>query len=448
MFFQEYLPTDQMRLTYYRQEVKIHETLICNEKNFINLTARNQYQGMLLFFSILGLFLSALLLSFNSRKSTSTKYLGGFFFLLSLYMLAQWGLLYSKSVLVVAVLLDTFSLVFPPLYLTGPLLFWYVRSVLNDQPGLGKRDLWHLLPMLIFFTAGLPFTFTVSLSEKAAIAREVVDNVGIIQTYTTTFLSRFFGVADIYLSRPLLVLGYTLWSMGLIARYYLQNKLKGVFQSQYFMLKWLMLLTGFTFLLSVTHIILIIDTFKLDFSEIAFGVNVVRVISILGLTGLLISPFLFPEILYGLPRMPVSRNRASKEPVEIQEEELKKSSFHLENQYLESIEQRMEAFMETDQPYLSPDFNLNQLAIQLEVPFHHLSYYFREIRKQTFSDYRNKWRVDHAKKLIEEGKTNQLTLEAIATLSGFSNRNAFRSVFQKTEGVCPSTFALQYKEAE
>ncbi|MEE4177105.1 MAG: helix-turn-helix domain-containing protein [Bacteroides sp.] len=403
---------------------------------------------MLLFFSILGIFLSVLLLSFNARRNTTTHYLGSFFFLLSLYMLAQWGLLYSKSVPVVTGLLASFSLVFPPLYLTGPMLFWYVRSVLNDQNKLSKRDLWHLLPMLIYFLAGLPFTFTVPLSEKAAIAREVVSNVGVMQAYALTFLSRFFGVADIYLSRPLLVLGYTLWSMGLIARYYSQNKLKGVFKSQYFMLKFLVLLTGLVFLMSTTHIILIIDTFKLDFSEISFGVNLVRIISILGLTGLLISPFLFPEILYGLPRMPVSRNKDLKETDNIQDEETKKSPVHFEKQYLELIERRMDELMENDQPYLSTDFNINQLAVQIGVPVHHLAYYFREVRKETFSDYRNKWRVKHAKKLIEEGKTSQLTLEAIATLAGFSNRNSFRSVFQKIEGICPSTFALQFKEAE
>ena len=102
--------------------------------------------------------------------------------------------------------------------------------------------------------------------------------------------------------------------------------------------------------------------------------------------------------------------------------------------------------MEKDQSYLQPHFSINQLAVQVEVPVHHLSWFFREIKKQTFSDYRNKWRVEHAKKLIKEGKSNELTLEAIAVLSGFSNRNSFRSTFQKTEGISPSTFAGRHKE--
>ncbi len=403
---------------------------------------------MLLFFSILGIFLSVLFVSFNARKNATSLFLGGFFFLLSLYTFSQFVLLYSKSVSLLTLLLASFSFVFPPLYLIGPMLYWYVRGVLSDQNRLKKRDFFHFLPMLIYFVASLPFAFTVPLSEKAAIAREVASNVGFMQNYASTFLSRFFGVMDIYLSRPVLMLAYTLGSMILIARYSFQKKLKGVFKSQYFMLKWLIILTGLAFLLSITHIILIIHTFKMNFSEIAFGVNLVRISSILGLTGLLISPFFFPEILYGLPRLPLNKNLKDKEPENLNAEETKKSSFHLENQYLASIEQRMDHYLETQQPFLSSDFNINQLAAQIEVPVHHLAYYFREFRKQTFSDYRNKWRVEYAKKLIEEGKTNQLTLEAIATLAGFSNRNSFSSFFQKVEGVCPSTFALLQKESK
>jgi YesN/AraC family two-component response regulator len=108
----------------------------------------------------------------------------------------------------------------------------------------------------------------------------------------------------------------------------------------------------------------------------------------------------------------------------------------------------MDTFMQEKQPYLLSQFNINQLAVQLEVPVHHMAYFLREVKKQTFSEYRNIWRIEHAKKLIKEGKSNELTLEAIAGLSGFSNRNSFRSIFQKTEGICPSTFAGQNKKTD
>lgn len=403
---------------------------------------------MLLFFPILGVFLSVIFLYFNARKNTSALYLGSFFFLVSLYVLSQYGLLYSKSVFLVNALLSLFAFVFSPLYLIGPMLFWYIRSVLSDNHRLRRSDIFHFLPMLIYFVAALPYTFMVPLSEKAETAMQVVNDVGIMQTYTATFLSEIFPVSAIYLSRPLLVLAYTICSVTLIAKYFFQNKLKRVFQRQNFMLKWIILLLVFVLLLTTSHIFLIIHTFKMHFSDLAFGLNLVRVLSLLGLIGLLISPFFFPAILYGLPRFPDAVNHKEKYTEKMNSAESKKSQNHFENAYLHNIGQQIDTFMQEHQPYLQSQFNINQLAVQMEVPVHHLSYFFREVKKQTFSEYRNIWRIEHAKKLIKEGKSNELTLEAIAGLSGFSNRNSFRSTFQKTEGICPSTFAGQNKKTD
>jgi AraC-like DNA-binding protein len=41
---------------------------------------------------------------------------------------------------------------------------------------------------------------------------------------------------------------------------------------------------------------------------------------------------------------------------------------------------------------------------------------------------------------MREGKTKELTLEAIGLLSGFSTRNTFYKAFLKSEGSPPGTF--------
>ena len=67
---------------------------------------------MLLFLSILGILLSVILLIYNARKNGSTIYRGFFFLLISLYGFYQYVLLYSKSVLLVEILLAGFAIVF------------------------------------------------------------------------------------------------------------------------------------------------------------------------------------------------------------------------------------------------------------------------------------------------------------------------------------------------
>lgn len=401
---------------------------------------------MLLFLSILGILLSVILLVFNAQKNGSTIYLGLLFLLISLYGFYQYVLLYSKSVLLVEILLVGFAIVFPVLYLIGPMLYWYIRSVLTDNSRLSRRDIWHLLPTIIYFLAALPYTF-IPFSDKMEAATAVVKDVSYMQTYHATILDQLFPVSSIYLSRPILVLVYTLWSAGLFINYLVKKKSTEVFTKQRFMKKWLCFLLGFLLVLEVTQIFLIIRAFEMHFSEFYFTLNILRILSALGLIGLIISPFFFPKILYGLPRMPESvmdeTKENMKEPFVSSGESRNHNPF--EYTYIHSIGQKADACMKEQKPFLQPDFNLAHLSVHTQIPVHHLSYYFREEKKQHFNDYRNQWRIDHAKKLIKEGKANEITLEAVGLMCGFSSRNTFLTSFKKVEGITPSTFAAQSK---
>jgi len=296
--------------------------------------------------------------------------------------------------------------------------------------------------MIIYFLFALPYTF-VPIADKIQAANEVVKDVSYMQTYKATMLENLFPVSALYLSRPILVLLYTLWSIGLFINYLIKKKESVVLSKQHFMKKWLCLLLGLLLVLEVTQIILIIKGFKMHFSDLYFTLNIIRVLSALGLIGLIVSPFFFPNILYGLPRMPDSLNERNTEKRLTHLRQLKKipNNNHFEDSYLHLIGKKADACMKEHKPYLQPDCNLTHLAKHVNLPAHHLAYYFREVKKQTFNDYRNEWRINHAKKLIEEGKASEMTLEAIGMLSGFSSRNAFITDFKKVEGISPGVYA-------
>jgi AraC-like DNA-binding protein len=402
---------------------------------------------MLLFLSILGIFLSIILVAFNARKNASTIYLGVFFFLLSLYIFYQYVLLYSKSVFLISMVIANISISTSPLFLIGPMLYWYTRSVLTDNAKLTKKDMWHCLPMIIFFIAALPHAF-IPWQEKVEAARAVVADAGFMGVYRATLLAKIFTPTLEYLTRPILVLGYTLWSAGLFINYLIKKRSSVVLSKQQFMKKWLFLLLGFLLVLELTQILLIIRAFEMHFSDMFFALNVIRILSGAGLIGLLISPFFFPTILYGLPRMPEPIIPPEPEEVKtvLSPEEEGNYYSRFESDYLHSIGWKTDSYMKEFQPYLQPDFNLAQLSVNTQIPVHHIGYYFREVKKQHFIEYRNKWRINHAKSLIKEGKAKELTLEAIGKMSGFSSRNTFRTTFEKIEGIPPSTFASQIKE--
>jgi AraC-like DNA-binding protein len=92
------------------------------------------------------------------------------------------------------------------------------------------------------------------------------------------------------------------------------------------------------------------------------------------------------------------------------------------------------------QPYLQPELNLNRFADILQLPAHHLAYYFREVKKQSFNDYTNECRIEFAISMLRQGKTSDLTLEAVGVMSGFTNRSTFFRAFKKIEGISPGSF--------
>jgi AraC-like DNA-binding protein len=396
---------------------------------------------MLIFLSLTGIFLSALLIYFNARKTPSVIYLGLFFFLISLYSFIQYVVLYSKSPVLVSIFFLNIGFV---TYMIGPMLYLYLRSVLIDNPRLRKSDWLHFIPAVLFFVAALPHLFT-PWSEKMELAIKIVDNANYVWIFNRDFFQELLPAYIVFLSRPVLVLAYSIVSLTLYIRYLNRPDKSRTLSQQAFMTKWLAVLFAFLFILIFSHIALIVEVKKEENMLVFYTLNLLQELSGIGLVGLLISPFFFPGVLYGMPRVP---EQAFSDASKLQEAtsplaRSKKQPSDYEQGYMLMIQQKAENYMKEFQPYLQPDLNLASFSKLNKIPAHHLAYYFREEKKQSFTNYRNAWRIKHAKKLIEEGKTTNLTLEAIGLLSGFSSRNTFFNAFKKVEGMSPGFFTSQ-----
>ena len=397
---------------------------------------------MLLFLSVTGIVLSIILLYFNYRKFNSSIYLGSFFFLISIYGFIAYSLIYSKSIILAGVFYVNFTFL---TYLIGPMLFWYIRSVLKDDSKLNMRDLWHLVPPVVFLITSIPYSFT-SWPEKMKIAGEIVNQVGFLAMYKPTILYHFLPNVLIHLSRPLLVLIYVSWSALIFIKYLADNKERDVFINQRYMVKWLVMFLGSAFVLSISQILMLAEAYTEQDSKLFFTVNLLQVISVGGLAGLLITPFFFPQVLYGLPRFPgiILQEKTLASGVYLSHETEKKRLPVLESNYIELISNKLDQCMASHQLYLRVDCNMVNTSNLLGFPVHHMAYYFRGVKKQSFNDYRNELRVKHAKQLIREGKARELSLEGIALQSGFSTRNTFFTAFKKIEGETPSAFSAKF----
>ena len=91
-------------------------------------------------------------------------------------------------------------------------------------------------------------------------------------------------------------------------------------------------------------------------------------------------------------------------------------------------------------PYIQKEFSLSQMSFDLKIPERFLSNYFNKELEVTFSEWRKNLRIDYVCKLLQEGESKNLTIEAISANAGFASRSKFIDAFKERKGVTPSAF--------
>ncbi len=400
---------------------------------------------MLLFFSISGFLLSFLIIYFNARKFRSSIYLALFFLLESLYLLIFHAVVYSKFTILIAILFVNTGFLY---YLIGPVLYFYFRSIFNDDSRLKRKDTIHFIPAIIYFVTSLPYIFS-EWSHKIAIAQLLADDYLNLKSLKPTILYEILPVSFLYIAPPAIALIYSIVASFLLFRWNRQGKTKMVLHHQKYFIRWLMVLLIIVSLTLVSHIAPMIVAYSERKIELFFSLKVLMNISAAGLTGLLISILFFPQILYGLPFIPEDLRKNEKENADEKQVEKNTESLNqkadFEEVYLKQIGDKSDLYMRDHQMYIQQDCNLALFAKMLNIPAHHLAYYFREVRKQPFNTYRNEWRIEHAIHILNVGSHKDLTLEAVGRLSGFTSRNTFFTAFKKSKGITPGEFASSLK---
>jgi YesN/AraC family two-component response regulator len=96
--------------------------------------------------------------------------------------------------------------------------------------------------------------------------------------------------------------------------------------------------------------------------------------------------------------------------------------------------------METEKPFTYSSLKLNQLAKMIGTTPNYLSQVINEERDQNFYNFVNGYRIEEAKRMIQDPANEQVTLLSIAYDVGFNSKSAFNTAFKKYTGTTPSQF--------
>jgi AraC-like DNA-binding protein len=104
------------------------------------------------------------------------------------------------------------------------------------------------------------------------------------------------------------------------------------------------------------------------------------------------------------------------------------------------ILKKLDQFMQKDKPFLDPSITVKQLAEKLTISDRILSQIINEYMKQNFYDFINNYRINFAKKLLNNPTDEKMTVLEILYEAGFNSKSAFNVAFKKETGVTPSQF--------
>ncbi len=104
---------------------------------------------------------------------------------------------------------------------------------------------------------------------------------------------------------------------------------------------------------------------------------------------------------------------------------------------IDKYRDQLTRLMETSKPYLEPSLTLPALAKKLSIPKGYLSQIVNESFNTNFCDFINGYRIEESKELLLDSSNGNKRILEIAYQVGFNSKSAFNRAFKKHTGVTP-----------
>ena len=103
---------------------------------------------------------------------------------------------------------------------------------------------------------------------------------------------------------------------------------------------------------------------------------------------------------------------------------------------------KMTALMDKEMLYRNPALTLTEIAEKLGIAPRYVSQIINEMFQYNFHDFVNRYRIEESKRLLSQPKQH-LNIMGIALDAGFNSKSAFNSAFKRHTGITPKEFKKQ-----
>ena len=364
----------------------------------------NIWEVIILFFAPYSL-CWGMLISLSKKGSKKARVLWLLFSLLFSYNIFYNVLYWSEFNLLLLKKLALLYLI--PLSLYGPIIYLYNRIILGKRMPKWHEMIFHLLPCLaIFLLYGPYLILPIEERDRLKELGLLEDSVLVVPFVYSTFLS-------------ILLLAYTLGSYYL----FLKNR-RSVLEG----LTWIKALNVLFICFGISWVLYHFMVYKglltIEKDYLITGVMILIIV----LNSYLV--YKRPEVLYGWEKLSKFF------------EYLKYKNSGLTREVSLEYKKKLERLMESERPYLNPDFKLNDLAELLGLSRHHTSQLINEHFHSGFFDFINYYRISTSCSILLDLKANdpKETIIEAAYKAGFNSKSSFYKAFKKFVGTTPSHY--------
>ena len=104
---------------------------------------------------------------------------------------------------------------------------------------------------------------------------------------------------------------------------------------------------------------------------------------------------------------------------------------------------KIETLIQTEKLYQNPELSLTEIAKKLESNSNIISRAINQGFDMNFNDFINNYRIESVKKMFENGEHKKSTLIGIAYDCGFNSKATFNRAFKKNTGFSPKEYIIQ-----
>jgi AraC-like DNA-binding protein len=390
---------------------------IFGEEDFIYFNY-NQFSSTLLIFFFNAIVFSYLLLGKGIAESRNhSKWLAGFVFLGGLYIApfmfgyANW---YAKG----SYREFLFFFPFQQVFLLGPVFYFYLKTLLNENLKFTRKDLLHFLPAILY----LIYTLVVFVTDKL-----ILDEFYFYADGQDKDLDFWYQMAGL-----ISMLFYLLASLRLYLNYRRLSLQEASFADE-IAFEWVRnFILAFSLILLLRVLFFIINPEWGEFGRkywyyLCFSILLLY-IAITGYTN---------TIRTGIKLNPALLDNLDIEPLQLEQVEDARAD---DSEDQEKWKGRIEQIFEAEKLYRNPGLTLTDLATRLGTNRNVISRVINQEFDMNFNDYVNERRVESVIEKLRSGEHVETTLLGIALDSGFNSKTTFNRAFKKLTGATPKQY--------